>query len=121
MRMNVESGPGQAGVHKAPVWKGIVAKYQQASVPRGLWQLVNTLIPYAALWVAIYFVIGISWWLAVPLMVLAGGFLVRVFVIHHDCGHGSFFKSSTANQVLGFITGVLTFTPYDQWRWEQAQ
>jgi len=119
--MNVESGPGQAGVHKAPDWKAIVAKYQQASVPRGLWQLVNTLIPYAALWVAIYFVIGISWWLAVPLMVLAGGFLVRVFVIHHDCGHGSFFKSSTANQVLGFITGVLTFTPYDQWRWEHAQ
>jgi len=57
---------------------------------------------------------------AVPLAILAGGFLVRVFIIFHDCGHGSFFRSRKANDILGFITGVLTFAPYYHWRWEHA-
>jgi omega-6 fatty acid desaturase (delta-12 desaturase) len=56
----------------------------------------------------------------VPLAILAGGFLVRVFIIFHDCGHGSFFKSRKANDVVGFITGVLTLSPYFHWRWEHA-
>jgi omega-6 fatty acid desaturase (delta-12 desaturase) len=85
-----------------------------------LWQVANTLVPYAALWCLMYLGLAISWWLAVPLAVLAGGFLVRVFIIFHDCGHGSFFPSARANDILGFITGVLTFTPYYHWRWEHA-
>ncbi len=56
----------------------------------------------------------------VPLAVLAGGLLVRVFIIFHDCGHGSFFKSRGANDAVGFIAGILTFTPYYHWRWEHA-
>lgn len=67
-----------------------------------------------------YFAVAVSWWLAVPLAVLAGAFLVRVFIIFHDCGHGSFFPSAKANDILGFITGALTFTPYRHWRWEHA-
>jgi omega-6 fatty acid desaturase (delta-12 desaturase) len=63
---------------------------------------------------------AVSWWLTLPLAVLAGAFLVRTFVIFHDCGHGSFFKSAAANHVLGAVTGVLTFTPYYHWRWEHA-
>src|SRR5438045_3944296 len=62
----------------------------------------------------------ISWWLLVPLGILAGAFLVRIFILFQDCGHGSYFLSRTANDVLGFITGVLTFTPYYHWRWEHA-
>ncbi len=85
-----------------------------------LWQVSNTLVPYAALWCLMYFSLRVSWWLAVPLAVLAGGFLVRVFIIFHDCGHGSFLSSARANDALGFITGVLTFTPYYHWRWEHA-
>lgn len=102
------------------VWKKIVAQYQQPSRWRAGWQIVNSLVPYAALWYLIYLCLMVSWWLALPLAVLAGGFLVRVFIIHHDCGHGSFFKSRKANDVWGFITGVLTFTPYQLWRWEHA-
>src|SRR3989449_8557195 len=64
--------------------------------------------------------LGVSYWLVVPLAILAGGFMVRTFIIFHDCGHGSFFKSRNANDVLGFITGVLTLTPYYLWRWEHA-
>jgi omega-6 fatty acid desaturase (delta-12 desaturase) len=103
-----------------PAWKQIVAKYQKPCVRRAVWQVVNTLVPYVALWVLMYFSLSISWWLTVPLAVLAAGFTVRNFIIFHDCGHGSFFKSKRANDILGFITGVLTFTPYSQWRWEHA-
>ena len=101
-------------------WKEIVAKYQQPSAGRAIWQIINTFVPYAGLWCLIYFSRSISWWLTVPLAILAGGFLVRVFIIFHDCGHGSYFKSRKANDVLGFIAGVLTFTPYYHWRWEHA-
>jgi omega-6 fatty acid desaturase (delta-12 desaturase) len=110
--------PGQ-NPHR-PAWKEAVAKYQKAALRPSLWQAANTLLPYAALWCLMHLSLALSWWLALPLAVLAGGFLVRVFIIFHDCGHGSFFPSARANNVLGFITGVLTFTPYYHWRWEHA-
>src|SRR6267378_6194523 len=103
-----------AGQANPPAWKAIVAKYQKPAVWRGIWQVANTLVPYAGLWYLIYLSIAVSWWLAMPLVVLAGGFLVRLFIIHHDCGHGSFFKSRAANHILGFLTGALTLTPYHQ-------
>ncbi|MGA9779411.1 MAG: fatty acid desaturase [Limisphaerales bacterium] len=101
-------------------WKPIVVRYQQPSPSRALWQVVNTLVPYLALWYLMYLSLAVSWWLTLPLAVLAGAFLVRAFIIFHDCGHGSFFKSTTANHILGAIIGVLTFTPFYHWRWEHA-
>jgi omega-6 fatty acid desaturase (delta-12 desaturase) len=82
--------------------------------------LVNTLVPYVTLWWLMYVSLSVSYWLTLPLAVLAGGFMVRLFIIHHDCGHGSFFKSRLANEIVGCLTGVITFTPYHQWRWEHA-
>src|SRR5687768_2776997 len=102
------------------VWKEIVAKYQQSSTWRALWQVTNTFVPFIALWCAMYFALRVSWWLVVPLAILAAGFLVRIFIIFHDCGHGSFFKSRLANDIVGFITGMLTLTPYHHWRWEHS-
>jgi len=101
-------------------WQALLAKYQQPSLWRSIFQIVNSVVPYVALWFLMDRSLAISGWLIPPLAVLAGGFLVRVFIIHHDCGHGSFFKSRTANDVCGFITGVMTFTPYKLWRWEHA-
>jgi len=101
-------------------WKKIVARYQQPAVWRGVWQVVNSLAPYVVLWYLMYLSLAVSYWLAVPLAILAGGFMVRLFIIFHDCGHGSFFKSRAANDVLGVITGVLCLTPYYRWRWEHA-
>ncbi len=101
-------------------WKEIVAKYQEPSLWRSVWQIVDTLVPYVALWYLIYRSLTISYWLTAPLVILAGGFLVRLFIIHHDCGHGAFFKSRKVNDFWGFITGVLTFTPYYFWRWEHS-
>jgi len=101
-------------------WKSIVLKYQKPSVLRAAWQIINTIGSYLALWGLLRFSLQVSWWLAVPVSLLAGGLLVRIFIIFHDCGHGSFFRSSRANDVLGFITGMLTFTPYYHWRWEHS-
>ena len=104
----------------ASKWKEIVARYQKPSISRAAWQMINTIIPFLALWVIMYFTRNISWWLTVPMAVLAGALTVRMFIIFHDCGHGSFFKSQTANHIVGSITGILTFTPYFNWRWEHA-
>lgn len=103
-----------------PAWKSVVARYQQSSFWRAVWQIVNTLVPYGLLWYLMHLALSVSWWLVLPLAILTAGFLVRAFIIFHDCGHGSFFKSRRANHLWGAITGVLTFTPYYHWRWEHA-
>ena len=101
-------------------WKAIVALYQKPSTWRALWQIIDSLVPYVLLWCLMYWSLSVSWWITLPLAVLASGFLIRIFIIFHDCGHGSFFKSQLANDTVGFIAGVITFTPYYHWRWEHA-
>src|SRR5712671_4453582 len=101
-------------------WREIVTRYQQPSLVRALWQILDTFVPYALIWYAMYLTLQVSWWLTLPLAVVAGGLLIRIFIIFHDCGHGSYFKSRRANDIVGFIAGVLTFTPYYHWRWEHA-
>jgi len=126
--LTTDAPPARPGSGPAPgeppvdtlVWKEIVAKYQEPSLWRSVWQIADTLVPYALLWYLMYRSLAVSYWITLPLAILAGGFLVRVFIIHHDCGHGAFFKSRKANDVWGFITGVLTFTPYYFWRWEHS-
>ncbi|HEX4969567.1 MAG TPA: fatty acid desaturase [Steroidobacteraceae bacterium] len=101
-------------------WRDAVARYQRASTKRAIWQLTNTFGPYVLLWYAMYRVHEISLWLTVPLAIVSAAFLVRIFIIFHDCTHGSYFRSRRANDVVGFIAGALTFTPYQHWRWEHA-
>ncbi len=97
-----------------------MAEHQKPNALRASWQLVNTVGSYLALWAIKSFTLSISWWLTIPLAILAGGLLVRVFIIFHDCGHGSFFKSSRANNFWGFVTGLLSLTPYYHWKWEHS-
>lgn len=101
-------------------WKDIAAKYQKSAIWPAVWQLTNSLVPYAALWYVMNLLVPISFWLAIPFAALAGGFAVRLFIIFHDCGHGSFLPSRKANDIVGFITGVLTLVPYRQWTREHA-
>lgn len=101
-------------------WKQMVAPYQKPELRASLWQLANSVVPYLALWFAGYHLLAVSYWLTLATSVLAAGFLVRIFIIFHDCGHGSFFASRRANDAVGFLTGVLTFTPYFDWRREHA-
>lgn len=101
-------------------WRQIVAPYEKPSVWRSTWQLVDTIVPYVALWALMYWSLSVSYWLTAALAVVASALLVRIFIIFHDCGHGSFFRSGLANSITGFVTGLLTFTPYYHWRWEHA-
>ncbi len=121
--MNNSPNPNTAApVADAPltpsVWKKLIAEYQKPSLRSAVWQIVNTLVPYIATWVAIYFSRSYSYWLTGGLVVLLGLLTMRTFIIFHDCCHGSFFESPRACQIVGYITGMLTFTPYGQWRWE---
>jgi omega-6 fatty acid desaturase (delta-12 desaturase) len=101
-------------------WKELVTEFQRPSLWRATWQIVNSFGSYVLLWVLMGWSLTISWWLTLPLAILAGGLLVRVFIIFHDCGHGSFLKSRLGNDIVGFVAGLLTFTPYYHWRWEHA-
>ena len=98
----------------------ILQRYQQPSNRHSVWQLVNSIVPFIALWVLMVFSLQVSYWLTLALSVPAAGFMVRTFIIFHDCGHGSFFKRRRANDIVGIITGILTFTPYYYWRHDHA-
>src|SRR5688572_16227163 len=104
----------------APGWQKIIAKYQTPDFWKSLWQIINSIGPYVALWYLMYLSLNVSYLLTLALALVASGFLIRIFIILHDCGHGSFFKSPQANEIVGFITGVLAFTPYHQWRRNHA-
>jgi len=101
-------------------WHAIVAKYQTPERWRSLWQAANSIIPFLALWYLMYRSLAISYWLTLLLAIPAAGFMMRTFIIFHDCGHGSFFKSRKGNDIMGFITGILTLTPYYEWRHTHA-
>jgi omega-6 fatty acid desaturase (delta-12 desaturase) len=106
---------------ETPEWRAVVAEYEKPSLARSLGQVANTIIPYFALLVAMYYALGISYWITLALAVPAAGFLVRAFIICHDCGHGSFFKSRKANRALGFFTGLLAFIPSYYWSHEHSR
>ena len=92
-----------------------IEKYMKPSLGRSMWQIANTFIPYVGLWALIVYSFSVSYWLTAFLIVLAAGFLVRLFIIFHDCGHGSYFKSQKINRLVGMFFGILAFTPYDKW------
>ena len=89
-----------------------MARYQTPSRVKS-WQLTNSVIPYVSLWALMIWTLEhLVLAHAAARRCSAAGFLVRIFIIFHDCGHGSFFKSRRANRICGLVTGVLTFTPY---------
>jgi len=101
-------------------WQKIVAVYARPDLRKSIWQIVNTVIPFFALFYLSIRTVEQSLWLTIPLTILTAGFLIRSFIIFHDCGHGSFFKSQRANDLIGILTGLLTFTPYYRWKHEHA-
>jgi omega-6 fatty acid desaturase (delta-12 desaturase) len=105
-----------------PAWHGAIAAYARPDRRKAIWQLVNTFVPYAALWALMVYMVqqGVSYWLTLAVAVVAAAFLVRIFIFFHDAGHGSFFASPRANTLLGYVSGVLTFTPYHDWRHAHA-
>jgi omega-6 fatty acid desaturase (delta-12 desaturase) len=101
-------------------WRAQIEKYQTPSVIKSSWQLVNSLIPYFFLLTLMVYSLDISYWLTLGLSLPTAGFLVRIFIINHDCGHGSFFSSERANAFWGSITAFLCFCPFYFWKHEHA-
>ncbi|RKP58050.1 fatty acid desaturase [Cohnella endophytica] len=107
---NKNNNPNQAQLKKG------VAPYEKANAKSSLRQLLNTLLPLFILWAAAYMSLSVSYWLTLPFVILASGFVIRSFIIFHDCCHQSFFKNRKANEILGTITGIITMFPYRQWK-----
>lgn len=96
-------------------WQSIITRYNKPRISKSVWQLINSLVPYFLLWIVMVQTLKVSFWLTLPVMFLASAFLVRIFIIFHDCGHGSFFKSKKLNFYIGGACGILAFTPYHRW------
>ena len=100
-------------------WRALtrsLARYREPNHGRSLVEILITIVPLICLWLLMWFAIDIGYGLYLLLAVPAAGFLVRLFVIQHDCGHGAFFRHRLANDWVGRVIGVLTLTPYDFWR-----
>ena len=97
-------------------WNDILKPYWGADTKRSVTQLLTSAIPFAVLWYLAYRSLEVGYWLTLILAVPTTGFMMRLFMIQHDCGHGSFFHSRRARDVLGFWIGVLLLTPYEYWR-----
>lgn len=102
------------------IWKNLVSRYQKSQARKSIWQLSNSFIPFVLVWLLMLFAIEYSYWLTILLAFPASGFSIRLFIIQHDCGHGSFFKSKRANDLCGLFCSVFTFTPYHYWRKKHA-
>jgi omega-6 fatty acid desaturase (delta-12 desaturase) len=105
-----------AARESARQWINKLKSYRAPSLSRSSFELAVTIIPFIALWAAAVWVSAFSFWLALPICILGGGFLVRMFLIQHDCSHSAFFKSRRANMWTGRLIGIFTLTPFDAWQ-----
>ncbi len=98
----------------------VLARYREPNSARGVFELAVTAIPFIVIWGLMWAALDNGYWIALLLAMPAAGFLVRLFMIQHDCGHRSFFRGRLANDWVGRIIGVVTLTPYDFWRGTHA-
>lgn len=101
-------------------WSRVLSKYREPVALRSITELVVTIVPFVGLWALAWWAVSISPWLALAIAVVNSLFLLRIFVIQHDCGHGSFFRNRQLGDWIGRGLGVLTLTPYDVWRKSHA-
>ena len=101
-------------------WTQILARYRTPSSTRSIIELVITAGPLVLLWFLMWATLDLGYWVCLLLAVPAAGFLVRLFMIQHDCGHGAFFHHRLTNDWVGRVIGILTLTPYDFWRHTHA-
>jgi acyl-lipid omega-6 desaturase (Delta-12 desaturase) len=109
-----------AGSDSPRSWRGVLDAYAEPRLGRSLLDLGTSVVPYLALLVAMTFALRISVWLSFVLVVPAAAFLIRTFIVFHDCTHGSFMRSRRVNDTLGAVLGVLVWLPYRGWQHEHA-
>ncbi|TBX28450.1 MULTISPECIES: fatty acid desaturase [Nioella] len=97
-------------------WIKVLAQYREPNALRSSYELGITIGPFLSLWVLAWWSLSVSYWLTLAISSVNAAFLLRLFCIQHDCGHGAFFNNRTVSDWLGRVLGVLTLTPYDVWR-----
>jgi len=97
-------------------WQSIIAKYAVPDKWHSIWQILNSVIPFLGMWALMVFSLRVGYWLTILLAFPTAGFMVRLFIIFHDCCHGSFFRDHRANEILGNMLGLLVITPFYQWK-----
>jgi acyl-lipid omega-6 desaturase (Delta-12 desaturase) len=97
-----------------------IAPFEKSDLQLSIRQLFNTFPPFFLLWFAAYASLSVSYWLTLFFAIAASGFVVRIFIIFHDCTHQSFFKNKKANSILGTISGIITLFPYEKWKREHS-
>jgi acyl-lipid omega-6 desaturase (Delta-12 desaturase) len=120
MKITSNTTKSEATQIPAGDWIQKLAKYRQPDHLRSVLEIVITGVPFILLWLLAWQALSISYLLALAICVPAAAFLVRLFLIQHDCGHGSFFRSKSVNDWVGRILGVITMTPYHYWRRSHA-
>ncbi|HEV7305710.1 fatty acid desaturase [Ensifer sp.] len=119
--MNTHVYPSASPVEQdARTWLKILAKYRQPRIGRSAFELLVTIVPFACFWAIAYFSLAYGVWYGLIAIIPAAAFLLRLFMIQHDCGHGSFFARRALDDWSGRVIGVLTMTPYDYWRRSHA-
>jgi omega-6 fatty acid desaturase (delta-12 desaturase) len=105
---------------KAPSWRAVLAPHARPDLGCSLRDIVSSVLTYLGMLVAMYLLLDVSYWLVLAVSVPAAGFLVRTYIVFHDCAHGSFLPWSRANEWLGAACGLLVFTPFQRWRHQHA-
>ena len=112
---NTEEPADELSIHAL---RASLSEYATPDLRQAIWQMINTLIPYFVLWAILVYMVNNGYpfvWIA-SLIVADSLLFVRIFIFFHDCVHGSFFASQRANTIFGFITGIMTFTPFTSWK-----
>jgi omega-6 fatty acid desaturase (delta-12 desaturase) len=97
-------------------WATLLSRYREPSPRRSVFELAVTAGAFGLTWAVMWATLGVGYWLTLLMAVPAAGFLVRLFLIQHDCGHGTLFRKRATNDWIGRVLGTLTLTPYDFWR-----
>src|SRR5947209_2234055 len=113
---NVIAAPAVDSRPQRPFWREVLAPYEQPRIGRSLLDLATAVVPYLALSVAMYFTLSVSYALTLALAVPTAGFLLRTYILFHDCSHGSFLPSKRANAFLGTALGLIVHAPFRHWR-----
>lgn len=121
MPKDTSDTPAQPRMATAREWVKILAGYREPSTRRSIFELAVTIAPFVALWALAWWSLSISYWLAFGISIINAGFLLRMFTIQHDCGHGSFFHNRIVSDWVGRVLGVMTMTPYEVWRRTHAE
>jgi acyl-lipid omega-6 desaturase (Delta-12 desaturase) len=101
-------------------WRKVLAPYTRPHIGRSTLDLVTSLVPYLGLQVAMYFLLGVSYWLVLALALPAAGFLLRTYIVFHDCTHGSFVHGKRGNEALGVLTGLFVYANFHSWKHNHA-